>query len=174
MDVDRILELLRSLPFRQAVWLFPFATALHFLEEAPHFADWASKYAWTSYTRTRWKRVHGFGMVYAVTFSALVSLFPNRYIVFLFFALCFFESIFSSLFHSGATAMFGVYCPGLITAIVLYPPLFWFLSTVAHHEGLLSGALALLAFAMGGLIHGVDVATSVFGIRWNSFSVTKP
>ena len=173
MDVDRILELLRSLPFRQAVWLFPFATALHFLEEAPHFATWASKYAWASYTSTRWKRVHGFGMVYAVAFSALVSAFPNRHIVFSFFALCFSESIFNSLFHSGATAMFGVYCPGLITALVLYPPLFWYLSSVARHEGLLSGPLGLLAFAIAGLIHVADVATSVFGIGWNSFSGTK-
>ncbi len=45
MDINRHVELLGALPFRQAVWLFPFATALHFLEEAPQFANWASKYA---------------------------------------------------------------------------------------------------------------------------------
>jgi len=75
MDVDRIRELLRSLPFRQAVWLFPLATALHFLEEAPHFANWAGKYAWARYTRSRWVRIHGIGMVYVIAFSTLVSLF---------------------------------------------------------------------------------------------------
>jgi hypothetical protein len=30
MDINRLVQLLRGLPFRQAVWLFPLATALHF------------------------------------------------------------------------------------------------------------------------------------------------
>jgi hypothetical protein len=96
--------------------------------------------------------------------------FPNRDIVFLFFALCLSESIFNSFFHSGATAIFSVYCPGLITAIVLYPPLFWYLSTLAHDEGPLRGIHGLLAFAIAGLVHAVDVAANVFGVRLNSFS----
>ena len=173
MDVGQIPELLRSLTLRQAVWLFPLAASLHFLEEAPHFADWAKKYAWAGYTRARWNRVHGLGMIYAVAFSAIVSVFPNRDIVFVFFALCLSESIFNSFFHSGATAIFGVYCPGLITALVLYPPLFWYLSTLAHDEGLLRGTLGLLAFGIAGLVHAVDVAASVFGVRLNSLSRTR-
>lgn len=112
-------------------------------------------------------------MVYAIAFSALVSLFPNRYIVFSFFALCFVESIFDSLFHAGATAFFGVYCPGLITALVLYPPLFWYLSSIAYREGLLTDVVGLLAFAIAGVIHAFDVATSVFGVGTNSFGRTK-
>ena len=85
MDIDRLVEFLRRLLFRQAVWLLPFATALHFLEEAPHFADWAGKYALPSYNRQRWRRVHGLGMVFAITFCGLASMFPNRAVVFLFF-----------------------------------------------------------------------------------------
>ena len=37
MDINHLGELLRGLPFRQAVWLFPLATALRFFEETPHF-----------------------------------------------------------------------------------------------------------------------------------------
>src|SRR5215470_18440318 len=96
----------------------------------------------------------------------------NRVIVFSFFALCFSESIFNSLFHSGATAIFGVYCPGLITALILYPPLFWYLSRVAYHAGLLTDDLGLLAFAVARVIHTADVATSVFGVEWSSFRRT--
>jgi hypothetical protein len=106
MDIDRLVELLRGLPFRQAVWLFPLATALHFLEEAPHFADWAGKYAWPGYTHQRWRRIHGLGMVFAIAFCGLASMFPNRAVVFLFFALCFSESVLNSMFHMGATAFF--------------------------------------------------------------------
>ena len=83
MDINHLVELLRGLPFRQAVWLFPLATALHFLEEAPHFADWAGKYALTGYTHQRWRRIHGLGMVFAVAFCGLASMFQNRVVVFL-------------------------------------------------------------------------------------------
>ena len=117
--------------------------------------------------------IHGIGMVYVIAFSSLVSLFPNRVIVFSFFALCFSESIFNSLFHAGATAIFGVYCPGLITALVLYPPLLWYLSSTAYHEGLLTRALGFLAFAIAGVIHGIEVAVSVFGVGRNSFRRTR-
>jgi hypothetical protein len=170
MDIDHPVELLRGLPFRQAVWLFPVATALHFLEEAPHFADWAGKYALPSYNRQRWGRIHGLGMAFAIAFCALASRFPNRAVVFLFFALCFSESVLNSLFHVGATAFSGVYCPGLITALVLYPPLFWYLSQIAYREGLLTNTLGVMAFLIAVVIHTVDVATSVFGVKLQSLA----
>jgi Protein of unknown function with HXXEE motif len=168
MDINHLVELLRGCPFRQAVWLFPLATALHFLEEAPHFADWASKYASPGYTRQRWRRIHGFGMVFAVAFCALASIFPNGYVVFLFFALCLSESVLNGLFHVGATAFYGVYCPGLITALVFYPALFWYLSQIAYRDGLLTNALGLVALLIAAMIHTVDVATSVFGVKLQS------
>jgi hypothetical protein len=168
MDINHLVELLQGLAFRQAVWLFPLATALHFLEEAPHFADWAGKYAWPGYTHQRWRRIHGLGMVFAIAFSGLASMFPNRVVVFLFFALCFSESLLNGLFHVGATALSGVYCPGLITALVLYPPLFRHLSQVAYREGLLTNTLGVLAFLIAVVIHTVDVATSVFGVKLQS------
>ena len=167
-SINRLVELLGALPFRQAVWLFPFATALHFLEEAPQFANWATKYALPSYTRQRWRRIHGLGMVFAIAFCALASIFPNRYVVFLFFALCLSESVLNGLFHVGATAFSGVYCPGLITSLVLYPPLFWYLSQIAYREGLLTNTLGLVAFLIAVVIHTVDVATSGFGVKLQS------
>jgi len=101
MDFRSILELFRGLPFRQGVWLFPLATALPFLEEAPQFANWASKYA-----------LH-------------------------------------------------------------YPPLFAYLSALAHRQGLLSTPLGLLAMAMAGVVHTLDVATSVFGVKLLSVANTR-
>jgi len=101
----------------------------------------------------------------SIAFCALASSFPNRYVVFLLFALCLSESVLNGLFHVGATAFSGVYCPGLITALVLYPPLFWYLSQLACRDGLLTNTLALAAFSIAVVIHTVDVATSVFGVK---------
>jgi len=68
----------------------------------------------------------------------------------------------------GATAFSGVYCPGLITAVVLYPPLFWCLSQITHREGLLSNTLGLVALLIAVVIHTVDVAMSVFALKLQS------
>ena len=168
MDANRLVESLRGLLFHQAVWLFLLATALHFLEEAPHFVGWASKYAWHGYTHQRWRRIHGLGMVFTIAFCALASIFPNRYVAFLLFALCLSESVLNSLFHLGATVFSGVYCPGLITDLLVYPPLYWYLSQLAYREGLLTNTLGVVAFLIAVLIHTVDVATSVFGVKLQS------
>ncbi len=66
------------------------------------------------------------------------------------------------------TGFSGVYCPGLITALVLYPPLFWYLSQVAYRDGLLTNILGVVAFLIAVVIHTVDVATSVFGVKLQS------
>ena len=43
--MNRIFVTLGILPLHHAVWLFPAATALHFLEEAPGFTKWARQFA---------------------------------------------------------------------------------------------------------------------------------
>jgi hypothetical protein len=68
----------------------------------------------------------------------------------------------------GATAFSGVYCPGLITALVLCPPLFLNLSQITHREGLLSNTLGVVALLIAVVIHTVDVAMSVFGLKLQS------
>jgi len=104
-------------------------------------------------------------MAYAIAFTIILSLFPNRYTTFLFFALCLTEAFFNTLFHLGATLLFQSYCPGLITALAFYPVLFWYLSTLAYREHLLSLGAGVAAFLIAGVIHGFDVAASLFFMK---------
>jgi hypothetical protein len=69
-------------------------------------------------------------------------------------------SIFS--FMPGATAAFGVYCPGLLTALTLYPPLFYVVTRLAFRQGLLTNGTAIISFALAGLVHAADVSHNVF------------
>jgi hypothetical protein len=69
---------------------------------------------------------------------------------------------FNIVFHAGATAVFGVYCPGLLTALTLYPPLFYVVSRLAFREHLLTNRLALVSFAIAGAFHTADVSHNVF------------
>jgi Na+/H+ antiporter NhaC len=67
-----------------------------------------------------------------------------------------------SFFHAGATAYFGAYCPGLITALTIYPPLFVWLSRLAFSEGQLTNRLGWISFALAGVVHAADVSRNVF------------
>lgn len=162
MNIDAIGDFVRALDFRHAVWLFPCATALHFLEEAPRFATWAHRYAAPKYTRAHWAKVHSVGLAYATVFSTVVSAFPNRWTVFLFFALCLTESVLNTLFHAGTTAAYGVYSPGLISSLVIYVPLYWYLTGLAYREHLLTGAAGLIAATMAVPAHTLDVLKTVY------------
>ena len=56
--------------------------------------------------------------------SALViHVLPHRWLIRVFFAFFFTPAVlYNVLFHAGATAVYGVYCPGLLTVLTVYPP----------------------------------------------------
>lgn len=156
------MQYLSTLTFREAVWLFPLATLAHFLEEGRRFPSWAREHISPRYTRSHWTRVHSIGLAYAAAFSALVSAVPSRSLVFLYIAVCLAPSVFNTLFHVGATAFYRSYSPGLITALVVYPPLFLCLGELSFREGLLTPLNGLIAAVLAGGVHTLDIATSVF------------
>jgi hypothetical protein len=163
MDVDRVASFLSQLSFRQAVWLFPLAFLLHVLEEYPHFATWAQQNASAAFTRQDYIQVHAVGIVLAFVSAALVSLFPNQFVVLTFFALVFTPAVFFNvLFHAGATAVSGAYSPGLLTALTIYLPLFYFLSHLAYAEGRITNPPGMIAFIVAAAVHTADVGHNVY------------
>ena len=150
-----------ELSFQQAVWLFPITTAVHFLEEAPRFAIWARKHISPKFTQTHWNKIHLVGFLYALVFSAVVSTYPYRWLVFLFFSLCLLESGFNLIFHLGASFFYGAYSPGLLTAI-LYIPLIAITTASALREDLFRPELLALAVMVAAFIHSLEVARNVF------------
>lgn len=163
MDFDLIYDRISSMSFRQSVWLFPLVYFLHVLEELPHFTNWARRYAAPGFTMRAYLTIHVIGIAVALLAPLVIWLFPNRIVIFLFFTIVFTPAVcFNILFHAGATAAFGVYCPGLITALVLYPPLFVGVSRRAISERLLTSQAALVSFVIAGLFHAADVSRNVF------------
>ena len=159
--ITSIFEYVGTLRFRESLWLFPIITAIHFLEEAPRFTAWAQKYASPKFTYRHWKRVHAFGFLYTLALCAIVSAYPNRSAVFLFFALCFFECGGNFIFHAGASLYFRSYSPGLATAF-LYVPLLWVITGGAYREGLLRPEAATASVFLAVVVHSLDVALNVF------------
>jgi hypothetical protein len=163
MNLEVIAQFLASLSFRQAVWLFPFAFALHVLEEVSQFTTWAQRHASPHFTVQQYLTIHLTGIVAAFIAAAVIRLFPNKVVVFLFFTLMFTPGVFYNiLFPAGATAYSGAYCPALLTALTIYPPLFYFISRLAFSEGLLTNRLGWISFALAGAVHAADVSRNVF------------
>jgi hypothetical protein len=144
----------------------------NFLEEAPQFANWAGKYTLPTTPETLGEDPRNRDDLRRCLLRSGFVLPEPRYRLPL-FAFCLSESELNTLFHVGATAFYGAFCPGLITALVLYPPLFSHLGQIAYREGLLTNALGLAAFLIAVVVHTLDVATSVFGVGFHSLRL-KP
>ena len=151
------------LGFRRLVWLFPIAYVLHVLEELPSFTAWAVRYANPGFTMRDYLTVHLTGVVVAVAAPFVICYFSNRFVVFVFFTFVFTPAaFFNLLFHAGATLVFGVYCPGLITALTVYPFVWLLVSGSALREKLLSPPLTIVSLGVAGLFHFADVSHNVF------------
>ena len=107
--------------------------------------------------------VHLLGLIAAIISAVVISLKPHRVLVFIFFTTIFTPAAFFNIFfHVGATIAFGTYCPGVITALFIYTPLFFGITPLALHERLLTIRLTFVSLAIAGAIHLADVSHNVF------------
>ena len=163
MLFDRTIAWVSRLSFRQLVWLFPVAYALHVIEELPRFTAWAMRYASANFTMRDYVIIHLTGIIVAMAAPLVIRYFSNRVVIFIFFTFVFTPAaFFNILFHAGATVVFGVYCPGLITALTVYPTVCFLVSRSALREGLLSTRIAIISVGLAGLFHLADVSHNVF------------
>jgi hypothetical protein len=107
--------------------------------------------------------VHAIGLLVGVLSASVISVNNHRVLTFIFFTFIFTPAVFFNvLFHAGAVVIFRVYCPGVITALCIYTPLFFAITYMVLRERLLTHRMALASFMVAGLVHAADVAHNVF------------
>jgi hypothetical protein len=122
------------LSFRDAVLLFPLAVALHVFEEWPGFPAWARRFASPRYSDRAYAITHVFAIALALASMLLLRAFPAPWLVFAFFAFVFGPGVLcNAFFHAGASLASRTYCPGVVTGLAVYLPLFGLLATLAFH-----------------------------------------
>jgi Protein of unknown function with HXXEE motif len=90
-------------------------------------------------------------------------LFSYRSLVFLFFAFMLLPAMLWNIgFHISATVRYRTYCPGVMTAVLLYPPVIYLLTQSAWREGLLSTHTWVAAVLIAGVFHTWEVGHNVF------------
>jgi hypothetical protein len=162
-----------SLPVREAVWLFPVAVAIHFSEEVPRFAKWAREHISPLYNDAHWRKIHATGLAFALTWCSLLSVWLHPAPVFAFWAFCFSPMLFNSVFHVAASFFYRSYSPGTLSALLQFPPLFWYLAAVFGKAGLLNWEMAILATIIGAAVHALDLASLTYFVQPQSFFATR-
>ena len=149
--------------FGQALVLFPLAQALHVFEEWPGFPRWARRFASPTYSDREYIITHVLAILFAIGSVLLVRTFPNRWMVFGFFAFAFGPGIFcNALFHAGATVLSRRYCPGVLSGILVYVPLSVLLAVLGVRDGLLTERSLLVALIVAAGFHTIEVGHNVF------------
>ncbi len=155
-----------ALPFRQAVWLVPATFAVHVLEEAPGFTDWVNRYAAEQYSPDDFVRNNALGLLLTAGATLVVRRTSNRTVFFVFYSTILTQqALWNTVFHIGAAARFSAYSPGVVTSVLLFLPVWWYLTRLALSEGLIGPRRVAVAVLIGGLIHATVVAQQVFFVE---------
>ncbi len=88
-------------------------------------------------------------MVVLVGLTVLVRALTMRALDFLYFCWLSGHLFHNALFHMGTTAYFGVYSPGLLSAILLYLPVSYCIARAAHREARIGNAGGLATLVVG-------------------------
>ncbi len=149
MNVEAIPRFLQGAPFRRVVWVAPVTYGVHIGEEFWQFPVWASTYFAPDFTIQRFVVANTVIMLLLIGLTALVSAVRVRAVDFLYFCWLSFQLFHNALFHMGATAYFGVYSPGVLSAILLYLPICYFIARAADREGRIGNAAGVAALVVG-------------------------
>jgi hypothetical protein len=108
----------------------------------------------------------------AIGFTGVVSWAPGPVSVFLFTALYLTPMLFNMIFHAATSYLYGSYSPGLLTAVVLFPALSWYLISAFAQAGLLRAEAAAAAAVIGAVVHGIDHGAAT-GIGFSAYVEKK-
>jgi Protein of unknown function with HXXEE motif len=138
------------------------ALALHVAEEAPGFAAWARRNTWADYRDRDFVVINASGLVMTALSRAAVRRAPRLYGAW-YAAIVSQQMLWNPVFHLGTTIAYREYSPGLVTALTLFPPLWWRETRRALRGGRLSRRGVAIAALAGGLAHLTVVRKQVYG-----------
>ncbi|MDX2089142.1 MAG: HXXEE domain-containing protein [Kofleriaceae bacterium] len=162
-------------PLLRSIWLLPCAFALHIVEESRGFTAWVRDVLGGSIGLGAFLVNNAIFMGVLVGLCALATRTRQRWAVIALFFWVAGQVFWNFVFHLFTEIHFGAYSPGLVTATLLYYPLYLFLVRQAVVEGwltvrwiaasLIAGALGLAFTIWAGLYGFGDVPLS----RWLPF-----
>jgi hypothetical protein len=146
---------LADIPFRQLIWVIPPAYVLHVVEEAAGgFPDWASHLLSGNVDRSLFALSNIAFMAIVLGLTAWASVAETGFAVFCLMAWSAGHLLWDFVFHVATTLGMHAYSPGLITATVLYLPIFVIVATAAIRQRVMRPLAVVGAIAFGGVLLG--------------------
>lgn len=142
---------------RRLVLLAPIVFVVHVLEEAPGFVAWFNSLVPRGITQGLFLRVNASAFVITVVLTALIAASPDATAGFAMAAWVGFLFLANGVFHIAGTLAHGRYCPGVVTATLLYLPYGTLLLVRLARDLKLRPAAVASATAIGAvpmLVHG--------------------
>lgn len=141
------------------IFFLPIVTfILHTLEELPDFPNWVSKhFGPMSIPEFAVLHIPLIWFVLWVSYRAAATDSTSAWRFWAYAAQ--WQFAFNAVFHLGASAAFGDYSPGMVTAATVALPATFFMTARCHQHGLLSKGQALRACGVGGIIAIMVVGT---------------
>jgi hypothetical protein len=146
------------------------ALALHVAEEASGrdgFPAWARRNTWPGYRDRDFVAINASGLALTAVAGAAVRGEPRLYGLW-YAAIVSQQALWNPVFHVGTTIAYREYSPGLVTALALFPRLWWRETRSALRSGRLSRRGVAGAALAGGIVHVAAVRHQVYGrgITW--------
>jgi hypothetical protein len=141
------------------------ALALHVAEEAggrDGFPAWARRNTWAGYRDRDFIAINAAGLAMTVLASAAVRREPRLFGLW-YAGVVTQQMLWNPVFHVGATIAYREYSPGLVTAVALFPALWWRETRRALRTGQLSRRGVAVAAGVGGVLHVAAVRRQVYG-----------
>jgi hypothetical protein len=112
---------------------------VHVLEEAPGFTEWVNRYASDRYTADDFVRNNALGLALTVGASLGITRYGRRRAFTAYYSVILAQqALWNTAFHAGTTAAWRAYSPGLVSALGLFLPIWWYLTQLGLREGLLT------------------------------------
>ena len=144
-------HLFRALFFAPAIFI------CHFLEEAPGFVEWINAHVSRDITSDLFWSVNLSGLAITVAIVGFAWLARSSFSWALTIAWFSFLMLANAILHIGGSFVDRGYVPGLVTAVVLYLPYYFWLATRIAKSGQINFSVFIGAAVLGStpmLIHG--------------------
>ncbi len=134
--------------FTRLIWLFPVVYVFHITEEANGFANWVTNILGGQMTMKPFIINNSIFMLVLLTLCFIAARQQKPWSTFLLFFWVSAQEFWNFVFHIYAEFKFNAYSPGYFTAILLYLPVYFYLSYICLREKFLSWKVWLLAFVV--------------------------
>ncbi|MBM2841037.1 MAG: hypothetical protein HW412_1565 [Bacteroidetes bacterium] len=142
---------------RLTALLAPIIFAVHVTEEAPGFVGWFNSLVPRGITQSLFLSVNATGFIITIILAGILAATQGRVVATLMLGWLGFLMLTNAVFHLVATVVHDRYCPGVVTATILYLPYFaWFFWVAVRHlrVRVLVAVVAMLAGSVPMAIHG--------------------